>query len=276
MGVLKTLFAILVFFFVIDKVLPFNPLREINPIRTNKYWTYIEESSDDDVVPDYLTMCLDKMKRKLPDLVVLTPNNIHLYLDDFPIKMDCMSPICLKERVNLLFAFILDKYGGVCISPGVIVMPKIYNFMYQTYNNDIVTIGKRNDYSKYKTSMIGAKKNTRVIKKYKENLLKSYLRNNETELTDVFLEGTIKSIEDPCHFHFNNKRDGSENTNGKLIDYKEYLGETIPQNSNILDTICISIPFERLLTDNKIKWITDMSKEDIESSDLLINKLLKI
>ena len=90
MNIIETTIVICVVLFAFDKLFPFNILREISPVRTNKYWTYIEYNDDIDVegetlgdekkIPDYFHICLEKMKRELPDLVVLTPKNIHHYV----------------------------------------------------------------------------------------------------------------------------------------------------------------------------------------------------
>ena len=57
-----------------------------------------------------------------PDLIILTPMNIKKYLPDFPIDMKKDSEIPLKKRIDILYAFILDSYGGLCISPGTVVI----------------------------------------------------------------------------------------------------------------------------------------------------------
>ena len=64
---------------------------------------------------------LKTMKQKIDGintgLVVLTPHNYLKYVEDFPI---CMGPKSefLKFRVDLLSAYILQKYGGLFLYLG--------------------------------------------------------------------------------------------------------------------------------------------------------------
>ena len=100
------------------------------PTLTPKVWTYVEPISykkkvhrlnNPGGIPDFFQLCVDKMKQDYSDLVVLTPKTISNYLDDFPIVMGPYSDVPLKRRIDILFACILEKYGGICISPGTII-----------------------------------------------------------------------------------------------------------------------------------------------------------
>lgn len=286
MNIIETTIVICVVLFAFDKLFPFNILREISPIRTNKYWTYIEYNDDIDVegetmgdekkIPDYFHICLEKMKRELPDLVVLTPKNINHYVDNFPLKMDCTSPICLKERTNILFSFILEKYGGVCISPGVIVMPEIYKFMYRSYNNEIVTLGdSMKESDMFNTYIIGGKQGTDFMKEYRLTLLTSYAKGNEQNVTDNILSHVMKYYK-PSHYHFPNSKDGSENTKGKVINYSEYFGKNKLEDAKYKDLVAITIPFDLLLKNQKLQWVSKIKTKEFLKSETVINDLLKI
>ena len=114
---------------VVNNIL--SEIKEINPIKTYKVWTYLEFidenrevylSSEKTKIPIFFQKCIQVMKQMVPDLIILTPMNIKKYLPDFPIDMKKDSEIPLKKRIDILYAFILDSYGGLCISPGTVVI----------------------------------------------------------------------------------------------------------------------------------------------------------
>ena len=74
------------------------------------------------------------------------------------------SEYTLKTRVDLLSAFILEKYGGLFLSPGTIVYDK-KDILNKTNTYDIVTFGKsRFNPNSY---ILGCKHNSEFIKIYK-------------------------------------------------------------------------------------------------------------
>ena len=108
----------------------YKSIKEINPLKTYRSWTYIEIpegrrniqlSYNTLNIPVFFKKCIELMKNNIPELIILTPINIKDYLPDFPIEMKYDSEIPLKLRIDLLFAYILNSYGGLCISPGTIV-----------------------------------------------------------------------------------------------------------------------------------------------------------
>ena len=53
--------------------------------------------------------------------------------------MNHRSEIRLKKRVDLLYAFILEKYGGLCLSGTVVI--NINDIISQSNSKDLVLIG---------------------------------------------------------------------------------------------------------------------------------------
>lgn len=116
---------------------------KLNILNKLKIYTYIEEPSKynkeqklhlydfENMIPYYLFSCINIMKKNinnlLYELVILTPQNISDYLDDYPIRMNGDSEYSLKYRVDLLSSFILSKYGGLFLSPGTIIYKNINN-----------------------------------------------------------------------------------------------------------------------------------------------------
>ena len=114
-------------------------LNNINPIKSYKVYTYIEIPnsntekkiqllSKNDSIPVFLNLCIKLMKEKIEgfntDLVILTPENYLNYVNDLPISMNDKS-FPIKFRVDLLSSFILEKHGGLFLSPGTIIYKNI-------------------------------------------------------------------------------------------------------------------------------------------------------
>lgn len=278
-----------------------NSIKEINPLKTDYVWTYIE--IDDislnhqnlyknySVNPFYIE-CIKKMKESIVDLVILTPMNIRYYLPDFDLIMSPKSPIDKKKRIDILFSQIIENYGGLCISPGTIVY-NIQPILNRVGSYDLVTIGDDltilNNYdNKYHPNnyIIGGKKDTPFIQEYSRVLINSIESEYENEIrsfydikhlkTQDILADVIQNVivDNDIHYHFNSSFDGTIDENMRVLTLDDYLGtQKIAFKDNLLG---VSFPYDKLSTNIKYRWFRDLNKGSFKISQLEINRLLNI
>ena len=184
-------------------------LKELNPLKHPVVWTYIEVQDENKgiqllnkkySIPVYFERCIEKLKENSPNLVVLTPYNINIYLPDFPIKMDHNSRIPLRKRIDLIFSFILYEYGGICVSPGTIIY-KTEPLVNKLFNHDIITVGSSPrlinniDYSREpNTYILASKPRTPFISEYKRLLLMTVMNNDLYRLINQESYDILKKV----------------------------------------------------------------------------------
>ena len=273
---------------VIKKVV--NAVSESPIIEGAKVWTYIEpfklekeiqllsRSGD---VPVFFDMCIQLMKKYIPNVIVITPQNIREYLPNFPIRMHHASHIPIRKRVDLLFTFLLEKYGGICISPGTVIYNSsmIQSLINKIYTNDIVTVGTSPHLLHYSTSkmtpntyIIGAKKQTKFIRKYKREFVKNLKKRDVQHSYDILSQ--LLKKEKPSQFHITSEYDGSHNTRKRLLTLDDYVGRFPIHYLNAEKMYVISVPYERLIRSSEHRWFLNLSKEQFK--DLNIEIVRKI
>ena len=269
---------------VIKKVV--NAVSDSPIIEGAKVWTYIEpfklekeiqllsRSGD---IPVFFDMCIQLMKKYIPNIVVVTPENIREFVPNFPIKMHHASHIPLRKRVDLLFTFLLEKYGGICISPGSVIYNSsmIQSLINKIYTDEIVTVGTSPRVLQSTTSkmfpntyIIGAKKNSQFIKKYKKRFVKSFERREVQHSYDILSKLLRK--ENPTHFHISSEYDGSRNTSLRLLTLDDYLGRFPVDYLNVEKMYVISVPYERLIRSIEHRWFLNLSKEQFKNLNVEI------
>tara|TARA_B100002051_G_C16737065_1_gene641881 strand:+ start:1336 stop:2187 length:852 start_codon:yes stop_codon:yes gene_type:complete len=251
-----------------------------------KVWTYIEDPSYKQIQlydnpgksPVFFRKCIEKMKKFTNNLVVLTPQNIHNYVPEFPIKMSPNSEYSLKKRVDLLFAFILEKYGGLCLSPGTIVYDLNHIFS-KTYYHDLVSVGGSPEVIQASFShlypnnyVIGSKKNSHFIKSYKHELL-----NNFDSVAIRSYQSLSKLIQlyKPNQYHYGTVHDGTMNKNMKLVTVQDFLGDEPIEFLDKEKLYVISFPYDILLKRSEYGWFLNLSEKQFLQSNLQARVLLK-
>ena len=248
-------------------------LKELNPLKHPVVWTYIEVQDENKgiqllnkkySIPVYFERCIEKLKENSPNLVVLTPYNINIYLPDFPIKMDHNSRIPLRKRIDLIFSFILYEYGGICVSPGTIIY-KTEPLVNKLFNNDIITVGSSPrliNNIEYKRLLLMTVMNNdlyRLINQESYDILKKVLKENKVN-----------------QYHFGPKYDGTYNNNHRLLDISDYLGN---EKINFLEPkklFAVSVPYDILYLRENYHWYLRLSEYQFNRSKLEINRLLKL
>ena len=277
---------ILIVIFILCKILNeinnpfFRTINKYNPFGTPKVFTYIEEPSNfnnekkiqllskNNDIPIFFQLCIKLMKQKISNLIVLTPKNYKQYVTNFPIKMCPTSEHPLKNRVELLSAYVLDKNGGLFISPGTIVND-MKDILCKVKSFDVVTFGK----SKINpnTYLLGSQYNSDFIKLYKKDLTLKFLTNTEHILSNILQDNKFNQ------YHYSGEYDGTINDTNVLISINDYLGKKDIRYKNKNNLALISVPYEELLRNKEYYWFNNLSKEQFTSSmnDIYVSKLLK-
>ncbi len=271
----------------------FTGLKEINPLKTYRTWTYIEipnhyqniqlsyERMD---IPVYYQKCIELMKQNVPELIILTPLNIKEYLPTFQLEMGPDADVPLKFRIDILFASILEVYGGLCISPGTIVY-NIDRALSMLKRYEIVTFGgspkvlQSNNNLEYPNSyVLGSQKNTPFIQEYKRLLLlmvdDTYLYNFKIADDTDILSHLIQKLE-PSQFHFGSEYDGSYNSKLEEIQLSTYMGTYEIDFKNKDNLLLISFPYDKLYKSSQYKWFLNLSESQFMNSNLELKNLLQ-
>ena len=273
----------------------FYELKEINPLKTYKVWTYIEFiddyrevylSSEKQKIPIFFQKCIRIMKERVPDLIILTPMNIKKYLPEFPIDMIKDSHIPLKKRIDILYAFILETYGGLCISPGTVVI-NVNKVLSLIKKYKLVTIGASpniiqsyNNLYHPNTYVIGSQKNAPIISEYRRNLMLS-IKDKMIE-NDIFMDNSYEILSylipiiRSSHFHFGSEFDGSYNDKMQMIDIGTYLDKHKINFLNEEKLLVITVPYDLLIKNPEYKWFLNLSKEQYESSNFAIDEYMDL
>lgn len=264
---------LLVFLYLLDKIQ--HPLlQKLNPLKRNNVYTYVESEilSDKRIqllnknsdIPIFFDLCIKLMQNKFSNLVILTPYNYLDYVDNFPIKMGAKSDYPLKQRIDLLSAYVLEKNGGLFLSPGTIVYDK-KDILTQINNNDIVTFGDKT-YLEPSSMILGSKANSEFIKIYKKRLLENNLRNSEGILKDLIVSNRFTQM------HYS---DGTLNSLNNRIFISDYLGNRNIKYKNMEKLSLISVNYEDLLNNLDYKWFVNVSYDQFINSNMFVAGVLK-
>lgn len=276
-------------------------INEINPIKSYKVFTYIELPdnynkekkiqllSKEDSIPIFYKLCIELMKKKIDglqtDLIILTPENYKDYIDDFPICMQADSEYPLKFRVDLLASYVLDKNGGLFLSPGTIIYDNIYSILSKVNSYDLVTFGgsiyANTCYNKNYPSnfILGTKHKSSFIKLYKKMMLETILSNtnipSETIGEKIILDILSKNDYGKKHYHFCCEHDGTKDILNNRITVNDYLGKQNILYKNPKNLTFISFPYHISLLNKEYYWFNNLSQEQFFSSDMYISKLFR-
>ena len=293
-------------------------------------WTYIEKpyrgnpsktifSHNYDVdIPYFLKICtliMEKACRGNIKLIVLTPENICEYLSDFPIVMDITSQYSLKYRVDLLGAYIMEKYGGIWLSPGTIIYKK--DFYYEIFKKlkevDFVTFGSDDsiinncnlDYHPDNLVM-AANRGNMIVSLYKIILRRQQIkyqlppdtveRVNEDEIKDLIDTEKFNFAQDDhigvyalgeafrlarvkelpfTHYNYGCLYDGRKDRYNRYITVKDLLSTTELAFANRDKMLFIAIPYNDLYELREFLWFYNLSESQFYDSQINIVKYVK-
>ena len=223
------------------------------------------------------------------NVIILTHRNTINYIPKFPMRLKNSGQED-KKVVDLLSSYILCEYGGLWISPYTIVLNKDYNRLFNDIkHNDIVTFGTSSNmdninpnngkFNAVNNSIIGAKPNTPVIRKYKE-LMKnyassdiSYTYNHVNNYPEPLGESIMYTT--PVSVHYSPEYDGSYNIDNRRISIDEFFGKMPIMFKEPTKLMFVSIPYKDMEYNTKYLWIKSTPMNQLLNSGLSIVELLK-
>ena len=233
---------------------------------------------------------IKNMTKHNVNVIVLTDKNIKMYVPDFPLKMK-QNGYQDKKVMDLLGAYILERYGGLWVSPYTITLNKNYSQLFEEIqHNDIVTFGTspniincdpyNGSYKAVNNNIIGCKRYSPVIKKYKE-LMKSYISSNQYKYLYNHVNNDPEPLGEaivatkPIHIHHCCKTDGSYNINSRKIHMDEFLGKMPLQFLDPPKLMFVSLPYHELETNTTHLWIKSTPINELLNSGISIVEVLK-
>ena len=221
------------------------------------------------------------------DIIILNRNNIYDYVPDFPIRMK-HSGYPQKKVIDLLGAHILEKYGGLWISPYTVVLNKDYNQLISNVrNNDVVTFGTSPNidncspkYDAVNNNIIGGRKGSDVMISYK-SLMNAFIFSDQYEYmynhvnNDPEPLGEAIKYSKPTHIHYTCSTDGSFNMNDRRIHVDEFLGKVPLQFNDPEQLLFISFPYRELDVYTNYRWIYTTPQPELLTSGISIVEVAK-
>ena len=233
---------------------------------------------------------INNMDKHDVNVIILTHKNTVNYVPNFPLRLK-NSGYEEKKVTDLLGAYILERYGGLWVSPYTITLNRNYSQLFeQMRHNDLITFGTspnidnsdpyNGTFKAVNNSIIGAKHGTPVIRKYKE-LMESYAFSkpfqylyNHVNNDPEPLGEAIHSMK-PTMIHYCCKYDGSYNVNDRKIHIDEFFGKMPIMFKEPTSLLFISIPYKEMEYNTKYSWIKSTPMNQLFNSGLSIVEVLK-
>jgi hypothetical protein len=240
-------------------------------------------------------LCIETMLKNLDNydvnFIIINRKNAHLYVPHFPTKLKNSGYGYGDKPVNdLLGAYLLEKYGGLWLSPYTVCLNRDYKPLFNDcQNNEIVTFGtsptmiNADPYGGTKAInnlIIGGKKGCSCIIAYK-NLLEQHLFGEQYDYLynhvgiDSEPLGEAITYTKPIHKHYCSKVDGSYNINDRKIHIDAILGKMPLQFKDPTRMLFVSVPYQEWSTDTKYRWILNTPYDELLNSNIAIVNTIK-
>lgn len=226
------------------------------------------------------------------NFIIVNRKNAHLYVPNFPARLKHSGFGYGDKPVNdLLGAHLLEKYGGLWLSPYTICLNRDYNSLFNDCKtHEIVTFGTSpnmiSNMVPYKNKIyvnnliIGAKRNCPCIIAYK-NLLEQhlfgkqyqYMYNHVGKNPEPLSEAIINTK--PLQKHYSSKCDGSYNINDRKIHIDAILGKMPLQFKDPMSMLFVSVPYNEWSTDTNYRWILNTPYDELLNSNIAIIETIK-
>ena len=232
-------------------------------------------------------LCIQSLIRNMGrydvNIIVLNSRNVHNYLPDFPVTFS--NDVSTKKTMDLLGAYILERYGGIWISPFTVVMNKDLSDIFRSLQlESIVTFGTSINVDSttgpVNNLVVGARRRSPVIVKYKR-LMESYVSSNRYKYLYNHVNNSPEPLQEaitqtnPSRKHYGVKTDGSYNSNRRKIHMNEYFGKMPLQFMNPTSVQFISVPYNELETDTTYMWIHSTPVKEMIHNNIAIVEILK-
>ena len=240
-------------------------------------------------------LCVETMIKNLNgydiNFIIINRKNAHLYVPDFPTRLKHSGYGYGDKPVNdLLGAYLLEKYGGLWLSPYTVCLNRNYRTLFDDCRKyEMVTFGtsptmiNADPYGGGKAmnnQIIGARKGCPCIVAYK-NLLEQHLFGKQYEYlynhVGINPEPLGEAIiyTKPIHKHYCSKTDGSYNINDRKIHIDAILGKMPLQFKDPSRMLFVSVPYEEWSTDTNYRWILNTPYDELLNSNIAIVETIK-
>jgi hypothetical protein len=262
-------------------------------------WVYWELKNDASKPPDYITLCIETMKKNgyLFNMVLLNEKNVFDYLPDLRLDINELPLIALKTdyiRVALLY-----KYGGIWLDADTIMMEPLTKVVDLINNGeDFIGFGCTGEtcitdgYGFPSNGAMASKKHSVLMERCLNSLNKKLdeyfnydkIENKEKKELDYFELGkliiwdNIEKLENEqnyTYYHFPSSVDGTRDKDGKWIAKELIFNKHI----DLLDEDKLMLVFlvnSSICGDDKdYNWFCKLSKEQVLNGDYFVSHLFR-
>jgi len=152
-----------------------NPDENQNCISEKTIWTYWDQGKDD--IPIFSCLCINTWKRMNPDhrVIIVDNNNVYRYIykNDLPTNWKNINKP--QHKSDFVRIALLEKYGGIWMDITTICVKPINSVFNQTKSLEGFALrgyDNNNGLSVFENWFITGKKGSKIIKKWKEELLR--------------------------------------------------------------------------------------------------------
>ena len=233
---------------------------------------------------------LKNMDKYDVNIIIVTRKNAHLYVPNFPSRLKD-SGYQEKKVIDLLGAYLLEKYGGLWLSPYTSVLNRDYRELFNDCRNyEMVTFGTspnitnsepfNGEFTAVNNKIIGSRRGSICITSYKK-LLEQFIFSKQYEYLYNHVGRDPEPLGEAIHYtkpnikHYCSKSDGSYNNNNRKIHINEFLGKTPIQFKDPSNLYFISFPYEELETDTNYRWILNTPNNELMNSNISLIEFIK-
>ena len=212
--------------------------------------------------------------------------NIYKYLPEFDKKLidDPKNP--MDRTIFYISLLILNKYGGLWISPSIIFKPltqikeAVNNFEFVTFSCNKNIYRCNSNLKSLNTKIYGSKSNTQFLKQcIKETKKIIYSYNYPSfefdDMLNKILTKYLNENKDIKHYQFSEKIIGTRDYDNKVVDVSNLLSTNNTLLLDSKDTLLLIIDIDGINNNLKYKWFQRMDKKQILESNLWIAKLFR-
>ena len=233
---------------------------------------------------------IKNMSKYNVNVIIITNKNAINYVPDFPLRLK-NSGYEEKKVIDLLGAYLLERYGGLWISPYTVTLNKDYDTLFsQLRFNDVITFGTspnidncspfNGEFNAVNNLIIGGKKHTPVMIKYKQ-LMESYTFSKPYQYLYDHVNNAPEPLGEaikytkPTMIHYGCEYDGSYNMNERKIHMDEFLGKMPLQFKDASKLLFVSLPYKEMEYNTTYLWVKSTPISELLNSGISIVEILK-
>ena len=222
-----------------------------------------------------LTSIILKAQRNCK-VCIVDDTSLSKLLKGWDIKLDTLDCFSKSKIANLAMMKVLYKYGGILVPPTYLAMNDIdvlyKNGVQQTDMFVVETLDDTKEYLTLNHMFVGCKAKSSTMKDIIGRLEQTA---HDTALDDVFNEDSVlySYIQDRTVTVVHGSNIGNIDSNGDLLSFDRLLSdEDICMDDNILHGIYI--PYKKLLSRDKYRWILYMTYDDLLQTDTFLTRCM--